>query len=120
MCGETAERAPGLAVGKTLLLTSQRTARTSRNRILNLGPEGHCKHDRSRGAVTAAAEEAASPLAQCGTQPPALSFEASVLNHLQILLVELLLSFEELLQLLGLPFAQFFAFCVVCGQTLKQ
>ena len=43
---------------------------------------------------------------------------APVLNQLQVLQVQPLLRLEQLPQLLGLPFAQLFAFGVMRGQTL--
>lgn len=48
-----------------------------------------------------------------------VSLEAAVLQHLQVLLVQFLLGFKELLQLLGLALAQLFAFSVVGRQTLQ-
>lgn len=89
------------------------------NTTLNLGPKGNCKHDWSIGALSLRQTGAASPqwFKKSVLRP---SLEASILRHLQIFLVELLLSLEELLHLLGLPFAELFALRVMCGQTLKS
>lgn len=101
-------------------ITESQSRRWQADTILTLGPEGHCQHRRAWGSVTKDAERKPSGRRRLGvkTESPAVSFEASVLNHLQVLLVEPLLSFQKLLQLLGLPFAQLFALAVMCGQTL--
>lgn len=91
------------------------TAWASVDRVLGLGPSTAVSVTTTQGTVTKDVDADASFQAQS----PAVSLEAAGLHRLQILLVELFLGFKEFPQLLGSPFAQLFAFRVMCGQTLR-
>lgn len=82
------------------------------------------------GVRTAVNMTRAQGLSRCGHNPwwpdwqvycwaAVASLEAAILQHLQILLVQFLLGFKDLLQFLDLPLAQLFAFSVVGRQTLQ-